>query len=107
MLNLNVNVDVKQSEYPIFFDGKNECVNCGSVNCLEFIDKFGNRHRDEIKAFDHIKCKCCGKIFSILWQKSKDSNRMYPSAVEANIGRDFVNMVNGRIKLDGTKKFIN
>ena len=32
---------------------------------------------------------------------------MYPSAVEANIGRDFANMVNGRIKLDGAKKFIN
>ena len=110
MLNLNVNVDVdlNRTKLPIFFDGKNECVVCGEVGTLDFIDKFGNRHNDEIRAFDHIMCRKCKTIYSILWQRLKDNPaKMYPSAVEPNIGKDFTNMINSDIKNKGTKEFIN
>ena len=109
MLNLGVDVDidVKKLEMPIYFDGKNECVNCGGVNTLMFIDKFGNPHKDEIRAFDHIKCKKCGRVYSILWKQKPDSTKMYTSAVDTSNTRDFVNLLDSTIKEDGTKKFIN
>ena len=109
MLNLNVDVDVKlnKTEMPIYFDGTNECVKCAGKDTLEFIDKFGNRHTDEIRAFDHIRCKKCGAIYSILWQRRDDSNKMYPSAVEPNIVQDFKNLVNRTLKYNGEKNFIN
>ena len=107
MLNLNVNIDLKRTEIPIYFDGKNECVVCGGINTLDFIDRYGNRHKDEVKAFDHIKCRKCGRIYSILWQKRENSNKMYPSAVEPNVARDFINILNRDVKNTGEKHFIN
>ena len=110
MLNLpfDINIEVKKITMPIYFDGKNECVNCCAKNSLVFVDKFGNYHNDEIKAFDHIKCRKCGYIYSIKWNKDpKDPTRMYPSAIDPSISRDFQNIIDHDVKMYGSKEFIN
>lgn len=104
-LGLNVNIDVKKVKMPIYFEHKNQCVHCGAENSLIFIDKFGRESRAEINAFDHIKCRKCGRIYSILWQKDGDNGKMFPSAVNPSIGRDFTNIVNNTIKYVGKKEF--
>lgn len=106
MLNLGVNVDIdiKKAELPFYFDRRNECVSCGAKNRLIFIDKFGRESKQEIRAFDHIKCSACGRIYSILWKKDKDSTKMYPSAIDPSITRDFMNMVDNDIKQNGIKE---
>ena len=105
MLNLGFNVDinVKKVELPFYFDRRNECVSCGGKNTLEFVDKFGRKSKQEIRAFDHIQCKKCGRIDSILWKQDENSNKMYPSAVDPSISRDFMNMVDSSIKSNGVK----
>ena len=105
MLNLGFNVDinVKKVELPFYFERRNECVSCGSKNTLEFVDKFGRKSKQEIRAFDHIQCSKCGRIYSILWKQDKNSTKMYPSAVDPSISRDFMNMVDSSIKLYGEK----
>ena len=35
MLGINVNIEVKDIVYPIYFDGINQCVHCGSKDTLE------------------------------------------------------------------------
>lgn len=107
MLNLgiNVDVDIKKVELPFYFDRRNECVHCGGKNTLVFIDKFGRESRQEIRAFDHIKCSKCGRIYSILWKQDPDNhNKMYPSAVNPSITRDFTNMINSDIRYKGNKE---
>ena len=101
----NVNFDVKKVSSPIYFDGKNICTHCGASNSLEFIDKWGKVNREEIKAFDHIRCANCGKIYSILWKKRPNSSKMYPSAIDTNIFKDFMNIINSDIKNNGEKRF--
>lgn len=102
-LGLNVDIDVKKVELPFYFDRKNECVSCGAKNTLTFVDKFGRESKHEIRAFDHIYCKKCGRVYSILWKQEPGSSKMYPSAVDPSISRDFMNMVNSDIKLYGEK----
>lgn len=94
-LSTTIDIDIKKVESPIYFKGKNECTSCGAKNMLAFVDIFGRESRHEIRAFDHITCKACGKTFSILWEKDNNSQKMFPSAVDHNIARDFSNLVNG------------
>lgn len=106
MLNLGYTLEVKKLQMPIYFKKRNECVHCGTVGSLVFIDKFGNESRHEVKAFDHIKCKRCGRLYSILWESIDGSAKMYPSAVEPSISRDFMNVVNhSRISKNGSNDF--
>ena len=93
MLNfkVNVDIDIHRIKYPITFDKRNTCVHCGSDRSLVFVDRFGNETRQEIHAFDHIKCTKCGRKYSILWQR--DNNKMYPVATDLGIKQDFLNMV--------------
>ena len=105
MLNLGVSIDlnVKKVEIPFYFEKKNECVSCGGKNTLVFVDKFGRESKHEIRAFDHIYCKNCGRVYSILWKQDPNSKKMYPSAIDPSISRDFMNMVNSDIRNNGIK----
>lgn len=91
-LNFDITVDVKKVTMPIHFEKRNECVHCGVTNSLVFVDKFGKESRIEINAFDHIKCKRCNRIYSILWQKDGDNDVMFPCAVNPSISRDINNL---------------
>lgn len=104
--NYGVDLSIKANKItlPFYFDRKNECVKCGAVNSLVFIDKFGRESREEIRAFDHIECKNCKRVYGIKWTKDPDSDKMYPSAVDLDIVRDFKNMVNLNIKNNGVKE---
>lgn len=92
MLNLGVTVDldVKKVKTPLHFVGKNLCVHCGSTSLI-FIDKWGRETRKEVNAFDHIKCRSCGRVYSILWEKDENNN-VVASAVSPSIIRDFKNI---------------
>ena len=99
MLGLDVEVDVKfkESHTPVYFIGKNECVSCGKKGTLIFVDIFGRETGNkEINSFDHIKCKACGRGYSIRWSKAEDGNGMIPSASSYNIMRDFDNLIHDR-----------
>ena len=107
MLNLGVdiNIDISNPRLPLHFENRNTCVHCGADNSLEFIDKFGRLTNKEINAFDHIKCKKCGRIYSILWEPKEGSDKMYPSAVEFNIGKQFNNLMDRKnIKYNGVEQ---
>lgn len=105
-LGVDVDIDVKKVRYPIHFEKKNICVHCAAQGSLVFVDKFGNESKKEINAFDHIKCKTCGRIYSILWQRDEDNDgKMFPSAVDPSIKRQFINLVNSSsIKKKGVKE---
>lgn len=95
MLNfkLNVGLNVQETMYPIYFDRKNICVHCGAEKSLVFVDIFGRETRQEIHPFDHIKCKACGRNYSILWQRDDEKKMMYPVASDPSIKREFINLV--------------
>ena len=92
-LSRQVHIPEDKIRMPIYFDRKNECVHCGGVGTLIFINRFGRATKDEITAFDHIECKKCGKKYSIKWTKDPDSPKMYPSAVDADVKDNFDTMV--------------
>lgn len=98
MLNIgfNLDIDIKQTKYPIYFEKNNICVHCGSEGQLTFVDKFGNETKREIHPFDHIKCKSCGRHFSILWQTDSNTGRMYPCAVDPSFKQEFINIINNK-----------
>lgn len=106
-LNVSANLDIKRIQYPIYFEKRNICVHCGQENTLLFVDKFGNETRKDIHPFDHIKCKHCNSIYSILWQNDPDNNnKMYPTAVDPGIKQEFLNIMNHKnIKHKGEKSF--
>ena len=92
MINLDVNVDIqlRNVHYPIYFKRKNICVACGAEKVLKFINIFGKETGSEIHPFDHIKCGKCGALYSIDWDKESDG-KLYPSAIDPSIKRDFTN----------------
>jgi hypothetical protein len=103
-LNVKLDVDVKKVTLPFTFVGKNRCVHCGGENCLEFVDKFGNRSKKEINAFDHIICNKCKRFYSIRWTNEEGSTNMVPSAVNPSITRDLTNLFNIKeIRANGDK----
>lgn len=109
MLNLGVDVDidVKKVHAPVAFVHKNVCVHCGGEGTLKFVDKFGRISSKEINAFDHIKCSKCGKPYSIEWSadESRDPDKLYPTAVEPDIKKGFMNIVKAsKIKDKGEKE---
>lgn len=106
MLNIGVNIsfDVQEYHYPIHFEKRNECVHCGAIGQLTFVDIFGNETNKEIHPFDHIKCKACGTKFSILWNRDPKTNKMFPSAVDQSFKQEVLNFVNKKaIKENGEK----
>lgn len=108
MLNLKFDfgVSVSESKYPVTFHKRNTCIHCGADGSLEFVDIFGNKSNKEIHPFDHIKCKKCGRSYSINWEQEEDSCKMYPVAVEPGIKQEFFNLVKYPfIKNDCNKEF--
>ena len=93
MLGINVNIEVKDIVYPIYFDGINQCVHCGSKDTLELIDKFGHKTREVIHPLDHIRCSKCGRVYSIKWIRNEDTNKMHPCAVTPSIAQQFSNCI--------------
>lgn len=106
MLNIGVNIsfDVSEYHYPIHFEKRNECVHCGAVGQLTFVDIFGNETNKEIHPFDHIKCKACGTKYSILWNRDETTNKMIPCAVDQSFKQEVINLANRKkIKENGEK----
>lgn len=97
MLNfsLEVKLGIKETSYPILFDRKNVCIHCGTENSLTIVDKFGNETKQEIHPFDYIRCRNCGRHYSIKWESDPDNNgKMYPIASDRSIKREFINLIN-------------
>ena len=84
-------VDMKEYKYPIYFERKNICVSCGTEGELIFVNIFGKETSHDVHPFEYIKCKRCGALYSIKWDKSKEDNKLYPSAVDKSVLRDFLN----------------
>ena len=97
MLGINVNVEIRGIHYPIYFDRVNECVHCGAKGSLNMVDIFNREAREEIHPFDHIKCKVCGRDYSIKWTKDPETGKLYPCAVDPNIVRHFANYIEKRV----------
>lgn len=87
----------EEYKIPFYFKRKNECVVCGGINSLRFIDKFGRIAKEELRSFSYIKCFNCGKSYNIKWEKDENSDKMYPSAVDFEIDLDFENLANYNI----------
>lgn len=93
-INFNVDINVKKVSSPFYFQHKNECTRCGAKGQLIFVDRFGRECSREVNALEHIKCRACGKVYSILWEpKENDSDKLYPSAVDTSVAIDFKNLV--------------
>lgn len=105
-INVNLSVNVKKVSSPFYFQHRNECVRCGAKGKLVFVDKFGRECSREINALEHIKCKNCGKIFSILWEPKEGTDKMMPSAIDSSVSTDFINLLNyNNIKKNGENNF--
>jgi len=93
MLRAKVNVDITNVEYPIYFEKQNKCVACGCEGELTFVNIFGKETDKEIHAFDHIKCKQCGSVYSIKWDREPGTGKLYPSAIDPSIKNEFTNLI--------------
>ena len=92
-INLNISVDISKKSYPISFIKRNICVHCGAEGSIVFVDKFGSETRNEIHPFDHMKCRTCGRNYSIKWERDEDTSKMYPVPVELGLKQEFLNLV--------------
>lgn len=101
-IDINLSLDVKKITSPIYFQHRNECTRCGAKGKLVFVDRFGRECTKEINALEHMKCRNCGKVFSILWEPKEGTDKMMPSAVDTSVSIDFLNLVNyGKLKKNG------
>ena len=89
---ININISADRVHTPFYFEHKNICVRCGAEGQMVFIDKFGRETTKDIYPFENIKCKACGGLYSIKWDKGEDG-KMYPSAVDPCLKQEFVNAV--------------
>lgn len=99
MLNigLNIKLDIDKVQYPVYFEKHNICIHCGAEGQLIFVDKFGRETKNEIHPFDHIKCKSCNRLYSILWQRDESNNKMFPTAVDPSLKQEFVNLLTTKV----------
>jgi ribosomal protein L37E len=98
-----LSVKVKEYHYPIYFERKNACVSCGAEGELVFVNIFGKEALHEVHPFEKLKCRRCGAEYSIKWDKSDKDNKLYPSAVDKSLMKDFLN--NFKDKEDKMKEF--
>jgi hypothetical protein len=89
---INIQASVDRVHTPFYFEHKNICVRCGAEGEMVFIDKFGRETTKDIYPFENIKCKKCGGLYSIKWDKGEDG-KMYPSAVDPSMKQEFVNAI--------------
>ena len=97
-------VDIKEYHYPVYFKRKNICVSCGAEGDLVFVNIFGKETSHDVHPFESLKCKRCGALYSIKWDKSDEDNKLYPSAVDKSIVKDFLN--NFKNKEDKEKELV-
>lgn len=86
-----LDINIKEYHYPIYFEKKNICVSCGAEGDLIFVNIFGKEASHEVHPFEHLKCRRCGATYSIKWDRSEEDDKLYPSAVDKNIAKDFLN----------------
>lgn len=104
-IGFNMDMEINTCQFPIYFDKRNICVHCGAEKQLTFVDKYGKETNQEIHAFDYIRCKSCGSIYSIYWNKDESNGKMYPIAVDPSFRQEFINLFNLReIKNNGQKQ---
>lgn len=103
----NLDIDVRKVQYPVYFEKRNVCVHCAAEGSLVFVDVFGRETNREINSFEHIKCKCCGRTYSINWKNDPANNsKMYPVAVDPSVSQQFSNFMNMRdIKRKGVNDY--
>lgn len=89
---INVQTSVSKVTVPFYFKNKNICVRCGAEGQMVFIDKFGRETVKDVYPFENLKCKACGGVYSIKWEKGEDG-KMYPSAVDPNLKQEFINAI--------------
>ena len=87
---VDLNVELEEIHYPFYFERKNICVSCGAEGSLKFINIFGKESTHEVHTFESLKCSKCGALYSIKWTKG-ENDKLYPSAVDKSITRDFLN----------------
>ena len=101
MLNINVNLDIRKTTYPII-SNNNTCTACGGVGTLKFVDIFGRQVSQEIHALEKIQCNKCGAKYGIQWD-SNDKGEMVPTPTDYDASVMFNNLLNySRIKKHGT-----
>lgn len=104
-LTKNINININSYEYPVYFEKRNICVHCGAENTLTFVDKFGRETNKDIHPFDHIKCKSCGRTYSIKWNRN-ENGKMHPVATDHTLYQEFINLIDQRnIRKNGEKIF--
>lgn len=91
-----LDVNIKEYHYPIYFERKNICISCGAEGDLKFINIFGKEASHEVHPFEYLKCTRCGATYSIKWDRSEEDNKLYPSAVDKSIAKDFLNNFKNR-----------
>lgn len=98
MLGIDVNVNMKNVSFPIYFnyEKNNSCVHCGAQHSLTIVDRYGHPTKEEIHPFDHIRCIRCGQKYTIKWV---DDGRIYktPYAADPSIARQFSNYFTKKI----------
>jgi hypothetical protein len=99
-----LDIDIKEIQYPFYFERKNICVSCGAEGSLKFINIFGKESTHEVHPFESLKCSRCGASYSIKWDRDKETDKLYPSAVDKKITTDFLNMFK---KSDDKEKVLN
>jgi hypothetical protein len=93
MLGIDVNVNVKKVQFPLYFDYErnNVCVHCGASDSLVMVNVFGKEVSEEVYPFDHLKCRSCGQKYSIKWDTDEGSSKKRPYAADPSIARQFSN----------------
>ena len=98
-----IKIESKEYHYPFYFERKNICVSCGAEGELIFVNIFGKEVSHEVHPFEYLKCKRCGAMYSIKWDKDQKTQKLYPSAVDKNVADDFLNCF--KKKSDKVNKF--
>ncbi len=105
MLGLNtITVDISKFKYPVYFEHRNTCIHCGAEGNLVFVDRFDNEYTRELGIFEYIKCKRCGRIYSIKWDRDREG-RLKPSATDFSITAQFNNFL-GRKEIAGSDRIL-
>lgn len=104
MLNIDINVDIKKTRYPIMFNN-NTCVACGATGTLKFLDIFGKPVTQEIHALERIQCMACGAKYGIHWVPDIDTKELKPIPTDYDAKIMFKNFLGSPIiKAFGSNK---
>lgn len=100
-LGINLDFDIQPIEYPITVVGENICLHCGSSGSLQTVNIFGKPDPSGIRPFSHIKCTCCGRIFSIKWTQT-NNGKLIPVAISPSFKNEFLNMFGDKSNRENT-----